>query len=1844
MSNNAERTVFTSEIAFLIPKLKTGLLNYLPIFLMLIIAVNAFSLSSNFRVISADEDHAELLFELSDYELITNTIEGEKYYRIFHPEAGYLLEEGLPELPVFSVSVIIPDRGTVSLQKEIIDRQRMITDISVMPSQGYDMVIDESRGFLKDDAFYSKNEEYPLYLTRMSEPAVIRDYRFVTVTVAPFSFNPSKAELTIKEEVRVRIDYNRSRIGANEITRAGRKLSRSFENIYRGIFLNYDQNRDTTRDYQARSILVIHHHSLTIQAAVNNFVNWKRDKGFEITAVSTEDLTSNTVIKNYIQNAYNNWDNPPEYVVLMGGGSGSFQIPTFYANGAYGDHPYGLLEGNDDIPDVFVGRVPIVTVEQSSAMWNKIRYYEKEPYLTDTDWYERALLVGDSTTSSGISPKFTIKYVKELMLLYNEEYQFVEHYSGSASTVINNAINQGVSLFPFRGYIGMAGWSPEEPSLTNGAMMPNAFFMTCSTLAFSNTSKTEAIVIMGTPATLKGAVSAIGMNTSSTKTAFNNALTGSFFYGIFNENIRTMGETLARGKIFLHQTFGTVHPSEPQYHTQKASLIGDPSMDIWVEEPKPMNVAYQESLPQGANYIDITVTGNDDQPLENAWVTVRQVEGSEELLFTTGYTDQLGNITHYFEPDTSGSVKVTVTKPDYIPHLGEFSFDGGPSVSLHTFSVNGVTDAGNDTGIVVTLKNYLDRTASHITGILTTDSDYITILNGNSSYNDIPVGATGESLSEYLISISPSTPSGYTAQFNLQVNESFINFWDSKFSLTINNGFLVPAAYGFSGGEVIDPGQTAAMNVTLRNDGVSNTLEIYGVLRGSGGGLTTIDSTAYFGNINAGEEVTNLSDSFSLSASGSIIPGTIINRELYLYNDTGFEQSVPLQIPVGSVTVADPLGPDSYGYRCYDDGDTNYGEVPEYDWQEIAPHLGGSGVNTGLDSDHGNNQQVMNMPLPFSFRFYGVIYDTISICANGWISFGITEQATFRNYYLPGPMGPNPMIAAFWDNLSLASGGVYTYFDELEDIFIIQWQNAANRVSNAEETFQIILYNQETHYSDTNDGNIKIQYKVFNNLNSQGSPEWGNYCTVGISDHTGNEGLTYTFANQYPVAAQPLTDETAIFLTTGAIDYDNAYVTLESVSFSGGNSSLPQYGETLEMNVSLSNNGGNTAGSVSATLSSNDQYIEITGSTALFGIIDSGDVVTLNEAFSFTITDDVPDQHQVRMILNIQSDQGINWQQIYRFNVQAPEIGIKEPYIYDFLPDGNSNGIIEPGEIITINIPVENSGNAVSQAVAIDVFLSHPEITIIEVLNTERPYLASDETIYPSLVFSVGSEIPLGSNLPLVISAAAGEYSAVRTFNLVVGGEMTVQLGSGTSTNGTTTANPINIYYRSLRGQMVYTAAELTAAGLSSGGLITELGFYVTSSPLYELPNFTIRMKHTTASNASSHDNGPFTTVYHNPSYMPAAGDWDMLTLDPDSSFHWNGTDNILVDTAFAQVSPNWNSSGQQRIYSETNGFRFVRADYSDQTESATTTTSSSKPQVKMVFGGVSSGDMSTNPQNLAVELIEEAVSLEWQAPSGRENEVIRDTDSNPSLRSGRPHRNERRAFPESLRTLLGYNVYRNGSKLNQALVGNTFYVDDEVATLGDYFYYVTAVYPDSESGPSNISYIELESRVESPVFDPAGGYFSQPQFVTISTITENTIIHYTLNGEEPDESSPEYYEPVYIQDSTLLKAKGYRENWLASEITEDYYVIMYPPGNVQISRAGEQMLLEWEAASGASGYHIYFSDEMDPGDWGEPVFTEETNYYYDLSGSEGKKFFHIKAVYGESEVQEREVRQRSNY
>lgn len=136
---------------------------------------------------------------------------------------------------------------------------------------------------------------------------------------------------------------------------------------------------------------------------------------------------------------------------------------------------------------------------------------------------------------------------------------------------------------------------------------------------------------------------------------------------------------------------------------------------------------------------------------------------------------------------------------------------------------------------------------------------------------------------------------------------------------------------------------------------------------------------------------------------------------------------------------------------------------------------------------------------------------------------------------------------------------------------------------------------------------------------------------------------------------------------------------------------------------------------------------------------------------------------------------------------------------------------------------------------------------------------------------------------------------------------------ASTSTVGAGTGTwdfPLQTWYHDARTQVIYTPAEIGAAGPLSA-----LALDVTARPGQSMQNFTIRMKHTTASANTVWDSSGWTTVYQSDVTVNSTGlNW----FNFSTPFQYNGTNNLMVDFSFNNTT--YTSNGLVRVSTGTSG------------------------------------------------------------------------------------------------------------------------------------------------------------------------------------------------------------------------------------------------------------------------------------------------------------------------------------
>ena len=80
------------------------------------------------------------------------------------------------------------------------------------------------------------------------------------------------------------------------------------------------------------------------------------------------------------------------------------------------------------------------------------------------------------------------------------------------------------------------------------------------------------------------------------------------------------------------------------------------------------------------------------------------------------------------------------------------------------------------------------------------------------------------------------------------------------------------------------------------------------------------------------------------------------------------------------------------------------------------------------------------------------------------------------------------------------------------------------------------------------------------------------------------------------------------------------------------------------------------------------------------------------------------------------------------------------------------------------------------------------------------------------------------------------------------------------------------------------------------------------------------------------------------------------------------------------------------------------------------------------------------------------------------------------------------------------------------------------------------------------------QQTVATPTFSPAGGSYFEAQSVSINCATEGAAIRYTTDGTDPTETSSLYSSPLTISQNTTLKAKAWKDGFIASNIASATY------------------------------------------------------------------------------------------
>ena len=222
-----------------------------------------------------------------------------------------------------------------------------------------------------------------------------------------------------------------------------------------------------------------------------------------------------------------------------------------------------------------------------------------------------------------------------------------------------------------------------------------------------------------------------------------------------------------------------------------------------------------------------------------------------------------------------------------------------------------------------------------------------------------------------------------------------------------------------------------------------------------------------------------------------------------------------------------------------------------------------------------------------------------------------------------------------------------------------------------------------------------------------------------------------------------------------------AYVVFDNYEISGGAS--PDFGQSIALDMQIKNVGVLNASNVTATLSTDCDYITLTDATEIIQSIDGGATVNLAEAFAMDIADDVPNMMKADFVLSCTDGTDI-WESKFAIRLYAPEFTV----VGTVIEDSDGNGHVDPGETVTARITIKNAGMAAAPDTRFYIVCDLPEISF-EQSDFPQGTVNADDEFTVDFVFTLSENVELGVAYEIGFSVASGNYLTEGSFAFAVG-------------------------------------------------------------------------------------------------------------------------------------------------------------------------------------------------------------------------------------------------------------------------------------------------------------------------------------------------------------------------------------------------------------------------------------------------------------------------------------------
>jgi len=244
-----------------------------------------------------------------------------------------------------------------------------------------------------------------------------------------------------------------------------------------------------------------------LEEAAEGLAEYRRNRGLDAAVVLLEDvydefnhgLADPHAIADFLAHAYRTWQRPPTWAVLAGAGDldyknvqgrgGNLVPPLVVATpeGLYAsDNRFGDVLSFDGVPEIAIGRLPVLTSAELDAYVAKIAAYENAPVAP---WQNRAIFVADDNAGDDgdfVADSEAIAALAAPSLALERLY-VTQLGAATVRTQLQGAISSGAGWINYVGHGGVDRLATEAllhtsnvPALGNGERLPIVTGLSCT--------------------------------------------------------------------------------------------------------------------------------------------------------------------------------------------------------------------------------------------------------------------------------------------------------------------------------------------------------------------------------------------------------------------------------------------------------------------------------------------------------------------------------------------------------------------------------------------------------------------------------------------------------------------------------------------------------------------------------------------------------------------------------------------------------------------------------------------------------------------------------------------------------------------------------------------------------------------------------------------------------------------------------------------------------------------------------------------------------------------------------------------------------------------------------------------------------------------------------------------------------------------------------------------------------------------------------------------------------------------------------------------------------------------